>query len=502
MRKKALLWLLILTLALTLCGCKSSDYKAADALYTAGDYAAAAEGFAALGDYKDSAERAQEASSADAYEQAKALLDAGDYAEAITAFEALGGYQDSAELLTQAQLAKTEADNAAAYAQALELLAAGDYGQAIEALTALGDYQDSAEQAASAEEAAYSAAGELLRQGKAEEAEAVFASLGERLDLTRATALRQSGALRDLTPGMAVRFGLYEQDNDSSNGPEEIEWTVLAVEDGKAMLISRDILDMQPYHTLQTPVTWADCTLRAWLNGEFLETAFPGELQEKLLNTKILDYKNAEAEEPVVCEDRVYVLHPTEASLLLGNQDGRAAEASAYCRAVAGTQEVSWRLRASGEASSYAFTVKPAGDYCCWIADKVSGVRPVIWVDAEAPASGTPAYTADKVARSLPEGLKIPNPNAPNSDDLLGMAENVEYPRDDAFMERYWLKCVLVPVRAYLRLQPISGSEFDGYVYDAEVVSFYARQDEYSLIKTQDGRYGWITASLLKNDHP
>ena len=31
-----------------------------------------------------------------------------------------------------------------------------------------------------------------------------------------------------------------------------------------------------------TPVTWADCTLRDWLNGEFLNTAFTSEEQAML----------------------------------------------------------------------------------------------------------------------------------------------------------------------------------------------------------------------------
>ena len=502
MRKKTCLWLLVLALALMLCGCKSSDYKKADALYAAGDYAAAAEGFSALGDYKDSPERAKTAADAADYEQAKAHLASEEYEQAIALFESLGDYEDSAALLTEAQTAKTEADNAAAYAGAMSLLEAGEYGQAIEALTALGDYRDSAAQAAAAEDAAYAAAEQLLRQGKSDEAEAVFASLGSFLRPERATALRQCAALRNLVPGQSLRFGLYEQDNDSSNGPEEIEWTVLAVEDGKAMLISRYLLDVQPYHALQTPVTWRDCGLRLWLNGEFLEAAFPGALKDRLLTTKILDYKKTEEENQVVSEDLVYVLHPTEASLLLGNPEGRMCTPTAYCSAMAGTQDVNWRLRASGEASSYAFTVKPLGDYSCWISDKACGIRPVIWVDAEQPSSDTPAHTPEKIARSLPESLEFPNPKAPNSDDLLGMREDVEYPRDDAFMERYWLKCVLVPTRAYMRLWPEYYADFDGYVYDNEVVSFYARQDEFSLIKTKDGRFGWVTSAILKNDHP
>ena len=46
-----------------------------------------------------------------------------------------------------------------------------------------------------------------------------------------------------------VTFGHYEQDNDLSNGPEEIEWIVLDFDekDHKALLISRYGLDAKPY---------------------------------------------------------------------------------------------------------------------------------------------------------------------------------------------------------------------------------------------------------------
>lgn len=64
--KKILSLALTFMLVIVLCGCNSRDYAAAEKLFSDGDYAAAADAFAALGDYKDSAVRADEAYLTDA----------------------------------------------------------------------------------------------------------------------------------------------------------------------------------------------------------------------------------------------------------------------------------------------------------------------------------------------------------------------------------------------------------------------------------------------------
>ena len=69
-------------------------------------------------------------------------------------------------------------------------------------------------------------------------------------------------------------FGSYEQDNYEANGPEPIEWRVLEVSGGSALAVSEDALDMRAYNNEWVNITWAECTLRGWLNGEFYATAF------------------------------------------------------------------------------------------------------------------------------------------------------------------------------------------------------------------------------------
>ena len=89
------------------------------------------------------------------------------------------------------------------------------------------------------------------------------------------------------TIGSIVTFGRYEQDGDKENGPEEIEWVVLDVQDGKALLLSKYGLEAKPYNTEYTDVTWETCTLRAWLNSDFLNKAFSAEEQSAILTTTV-----------------------------------------------------------------------------------------------------------------------------------------------------------------------------------------------------------------------
>ena len=87
------------------------------------------------------------------YSKAEKLLAAGDYDGAIAAFAALGGYKDSAERLEQAETekeearlaaeaAEEEARNAQAYADAEALEAADKAVEAAMAFGKLGDYRD------------------------------------------------------------------------------------------------------------------------------------------------------------------------------------------------------------------------------------------------------------------------------------------------------------------------------------------------------------------------
>ena len=87
--------------------------------------------------------------------------------------------------------------------------------------------------------------------------------------------------------GDIVTFGSYEQDNNTSNGKEPIEWEVLDIEsDGTCLLISRYALDCRTYNKEEKDVTWESCTLRSWLKNTFYNNAFNTTERGKIVVTK------------------------------------------------------------------------------------------------------------------------------------------------------------------------------------------------------------------------
>ena len=103
-------------------------------------------------------------------------------------------------------------------------------------------------------------------------------SADEPSDSTEETAVAQPSEaapvkLPSLQAKDEIKFGSFEQDNDTSNGAEDIEWIVLTVEDGRALLLSKYILEGMHYDS-NSDASWEESEVRAWLNGDFYEAAF------------------------------------------------------------------------------------------------------------------------------------------------------------------------------------------------------------------------------------
>lgn len=97
-----------------------------------------------------------------------------------------------------------------------------------------------------------------------------------------------------------ITLGRWPQEG---NRPEPIPWLVLRREGDICLCLSRFILDRQPYHREGGGVRWADCSLRRWLNEDFLTAAFSPEEQARLLPARL---QNPGGE----TEDRVFLLAP------------------------------------------------------------------------------------------------------------------------------------------------------------------------------------------------
>ena len=76
---------------------------------------------------------------------------------------------------------------------------------------------------------------------------------------------RIQSKLTNATVGTIVTLGEYEQDNNSSNGPEPIEWIVIAEQGNKKLLISRVALDQSAFDNRSSRygLSWITSKLRA-----------------------------------------------------------------------------------------------------------------------------------------------------------------------------------------------------------------------------------------------
>ena len=191
--------------------------------------------------------------------------------------------------------------------------------------------------------------------------------------------------------GDVVTFGRYPR---GSGAAEPIEWTVLDVRDGKALLISRELLDAKWYNSDYDGVTWEQSSLRAWLNDVFLNTAFTKEERGAIALTDV-DNSDAQGNSTFTSShggndtrDYVFLLSRYEAFELYFAEDAdRICLPTDY--AVADGASASWKehswwwwLRSPGHSQSSVDVVTCAGaERTVNVDHGFGGVRPCLWAD-------------------------------------------------------------------------------------------------------------------------
>lgn len=191
--------------------------------------------------------------------------------------------------------------------------------------------------------------------------------------------------------GEYIKFGAYEQDNNTTNGKEDIEWLVLEVKDGKALLISKYTLDCQQYNTSDVDVTWKTCTLRKWLNNDFINAAFSADEKVMIPTVTVSADKNPEysTNPGKTTQDQIFLLSITEANEYFDSDSARHCDFTDY----AGVNGVSryrcnWWLRSPGREQQSAAFVNSGGDSSGIIEEGgahvgyiYGAVRPALWID-------------------------------------------------------------------------------------------------------------------------
>lgn len=157
--------------------------------------------------------------------------------------------------------------------------------------------------------------------------------------------------------GKYIIFGAYEQDNDTSNGKEKIEWIVLDIDETnkKALILSKYALDSKPFNINAGLVraTWEECTLRSWLNETFFDSAFDSSEKEKIQTTTLLNaYKEADGTVvESITKDRIFLLSIDDVTNEKYGFDSLDSEDKTTRRC---------------QPTDYASAQGCGSNYCCW----------------------------------------------------------------------------------------------------------------------------------------
>lgn len=200
--------------------------------------------------------------------------------------------------------------------------------------------------------------------------------------------------------GDYITFGKYEQDNNISNGQEEIEWLVLEREGDRVFVVSRYALDCQRYNDVPGYVTWETCPLRAWLNDDFYNTAF-SEAEKSMIPTVTVTVDNNPNSEYHSCnvnkdysaspgnntQDKIFLLSIDEANEYFVSYTDKTCEPTAYAKAQGARVNDSynycwWWLRTLClcQAGAAYYIKTTHGESEC-VNISCIAVRPVMWIE-------------------------------------------------------------------------------------------------------------------------
>ncbi len=135
---------------------------------------------------------------------------------------------------------------------------------------------------------------------------------------------------RNCQVGEHFEFGKYSY--ASAGKPAPIEWRVLRRGYNRMLVVSLYGLDSRQYNEEPEGVTWESCSLRKWLNNNFISSAFNEKEQECIMTTTLSNEDNHEYDTPAgnSTTDQVFLLSLKEAVSLFRDDDDRRCMPTPY----------------------------------------------------------------------------------------------------------------------------------------------------------------------------
>ena len=242
------------------------------------------------------------------------------------------------------------------YKKAVSMIEKGNIIEAYENLISLGDYRDSKDKAES-----------IYEKYKTEKN-------------------------KNPIVGNSIFFGKFEQDNNDSDGKEDIEWLVLAKENNKVFVVSKYALSNKAFNDQEEEITWKQCSLRKWLNSDFLESAFTTDEQKSICETDVSSDiafpTDSQSVEDV--SDKIFLLSYSEVEKFFKDANDRKCTVTEYAKAQGASTNINgfcyWYLRSRGQNTTLAELVYADGSTNSslnTVAYQNDCVRPAMWVSID-----------------------------------------------------------------------------------------------------------------------
>lgn len=209
--------------------------------------------------------------------------------------------------------------------------------------------------------------------------------------------------LTNIAAGDSIALGKYPQNTFGDKA--DIYWRVLDVTQGRALLISEKILFGHPYNDTQTDVTWAQSSLRSYLNNTFIKETFNSTEAALIVESQLIndDNNSDDTSGGDDTRDKVFCLSLREVNKYFPTDEERKCEVTLYAQSqVAAYNRIgSWWLRSPGYNQDYAAIVTTAGGirvHSTFLGSEITGkpvtkdnigVRPAMWINIDNVAENT-----------------------------------------------------------------------------------------------------------------
>lgn len=184
-----------------------------------------------------------------------------------------------------------------------------------------------------------------------------YAKLGDYSDCLEQIVRLEQKWMRDAKYGSVIKFG-------------NKQWIVLDRQDGKALLSLYMADNKHPFHDKKEEVTWENCSLRHYLNNEFMTKTFSQQEQKIVSDTKVINGANPEFGTDGGSDtiDKLYLMSETEYEQYKKKLKDKVK---------------TMRLRTPGKdatATTYVSDLKKVVTYGFPVDENGACIRPAMWV--------------------------------------------------------------------------------------------------------------------------